>query len=82
MRVILLQENSLNRMENGMEPLIISMFIFAIIFIIFLPLDKVMNKNNLHKLIIFLNQKEYKPSTNKGSFKNRICIFSEKMYKL
>lgn len=64
-----------------MEPLIICMLIFAIIFIILLPLDKIMSNKNLHKLILFLNQREYKASTNKESFKDRIYIFSEKMYK-
>lgn len=64
-----------------MELVIISIFIFAIIFTIFLPLDKIMSKKNLHKLILFLNEREYKPNTNKESFKDRIFIFSETMYK-
>ncbi|OOM80584.1 bacterial type II secretion system protein F domain protein [Clostridium puniceum] len=64
-----------------MESLVISMFIGIIIIAVFIPIDKIRSKKNLHKLILFLNQREYKPRTNAESFKDRVFIFAEKKYK-
>jgi len=64
-----------------MEPLIISILIFVIIFTIFLPIDKITINKNLHKLILFLNERDHKINTDKESLKDRVFMFSEKMYK-
>ncbi|MFT8349076.1 type II secretion system F family protein [Clostridium saccharoperbutylacetonicum] len=64
-----------------MEPLIISCILFVIICIVFIPLDKFMNRNKLHKLIVFLNQGDFKQNKNKGTFKEKFFMLSERTYK-
>lgn len=64
-----------------MESLVISIVIGLTIIIAFMPIDKMMYRKNLHKLILSINQVEYKTSINKDSFKDRILVFAEKMYK-
>lgn len=64
-----------------MEPLIISCILFVIICIVFIPLDKFMNRNKLHKLIAFLNQGDFKQNKNKGTFKEKFFMLSERTYK-
>lgn len=65
-----------------MEPLVISIGIFVIGFTIFLPLDKIVVSRNLHKLILFLNERDdYKVNSNIKSFKERFFSFSEMIYK-
>jgi len=65
-----------------MEPLVISIGSFAIIITLFLPLDKIVVRQNLHKLILFLNERDdYGINSNKKSLKERFFIVSEKIYR-
>lgn len=45
-----------------------------------MPIDKIMINKNLHKLILAINDKDYKQSINKESISGRIFLFSEKIY--
>lgn len=65
-----------------MEPLIISVGILLIMVIIITPIDRIFAKRNLHKLILFLNEREeYIPSGDKKTFKEQFFSFSEKVYR-
>lgn len=64
-----------------MEPLFISIGISVILAIIVMPLERIVYSRNFHKLIAFLNEREYIQNYKKESVKKRFFKAGEKIYR-
>lgn len=63
-----------------MEPLIISIGIFAFIIMILLPVEKIIVSRNMHKLIVFINDKNTNNNNSDVGIKEKLYIYCERIY--
>lgn len=64
-----------------MNMLIISILLSIIVFVIFIPIEKISSSKNLHKLIIYLSNNGKSTDTKEEAYRKRFFYYSEKLYR-